>query len=270
MPNHITNQITFGTAPAALEAFQKMLRDMQMEGQPLGSFDFNKLLPMPEELNIESGSRTVQGLKLVREYQNTLDSLSRKKPFLSPKYYAQILQKHKELYRKKRQGDPETWALGEQAYSNLQRFGCPTWYEWCQQNWDTKWNAYQPCPLCKNSDIMVFYTAWNSVPRLIELLSEKYPEQTVFYRWADEDIGHNVGEFSMKAGKIIDINIPEGGSREDYEMSAAIMEISLSDFGLYLTKDGGGYEYREPDDILFSTPKIKPPVKKCKGKECER
>lgn len=48
MPNHITNQITFGTEPAALEAFQKMLRDVQMECQPLGSFDFNKLLPMPK------------------------------------------------------------------------------------------------------------------------------------------------------------------------------------------------------------------------------
>lgn len=270
LPNHITNQITFGTEPAALKAFQKMLRDVQMEGQPLGSFDFNKLLPMPKELNIESSSRTAQGLELVREYQNTLDSLRRRKPFLSPVYYAEILQKHEELHRKKRQDNPEIWALGEKAYSNLQRFGSSTWYEWCQQNWGTKWNAYQPCPLRENSDTMVFYTAWNSIPRLIEILSERYPEQTVSYRWADEDIGHNVGEFSMKAGKIIDINIPEGGSREAYEMSAAITGISLSDFGLYLTKDGRGYEYREPDNILSSTAQIKPSGKKRKEKECER
>lgn len=270
MPNHITNQITFGTEPAALEAFQKMLRDVQMEGQPLGSFDFNKLLPMPKELNIESGSRTTQGLELVREYQNTLDSLRRRKPFLSPEYYTEILQKHEELYWKKRQDNPEIWALGEKAYNNLRQFGSPTWYEWCQQNWGTKWNAYQPCPLCENSDTMVFYTAWNSIPRLIEILSERYPEQTVFYRWADEDIGHNVGEFSMKAGKIIDINIPEGGSRKAYEMSAAIMGISLSDFGLYRTKDGSKYEYREQNDIPFSTVKARSSGKKRERKECER
>ena len=117
---------------------------------------------------------------------------------------------------------------------------------------------------------MVFYTAWNSIPRLIEILSQRYPEQTVFYRWADEDIGHNVGEFSMKAGKIIDINIPEGGSREAYEMSAAITGISLSDFGLYLTKDGRGYEYREPDSILSPIEQAKTSGKKRKEKECER
>ena len=46
MPNHITNQITFGSDSASLAAFQKMLRDMRMEGQLLGSIDFNKLLPM--------------------------------------------------------------------------------------------------------------------------------------------------------------------------------------------------------------------------------
>ena len=58
MPNHITNQITFGSDSASLAAFQKMLRDMRMEGQPLGSIDFNKLLPMPKELNMESGTQT--------------------------------------------------------------------------------------------------------------------------------------------------------------------------------------------------------------------
>ena len=42
MPNNITNQITFGSDSTALAAFQQMAQDMRMEGQPLGSIDFNR------------------------------------------------------------------------------------------------------------------------------------------------------------------------------------------------------------------------------------
>ena len=71
MPNNITNQITFGSDSTAVAAFQKMLHNVRMEGQPLGSIDFNKLLPMPKELDIEAGTRTDRGLKLIQEYHHT-------------------------------------------------------------------------------------------------------------------------------------------------------------------------------------------------------
>lgn len=247
MPNNITNQITFGSDSTALAAFQRMLHDMRMEGQPLGSIDFNKLLPMPKELDVEAGTRTDRGLKLVREYHQALTDLERQKPGLTPAEYALALRKCEGLYRKQRLAAPMTWALGEQAYSNVQRFGSPTWYEWCSRNWGTKWNAYGFPPLEKDSDTMEFFTAWNSVPQIITLLSRKYPEQTITYRWADEDIGRNVGEMTLKGGEVIDINVPEGGSREAYEMAAEIMGAALSDYDLCLTADGSGYEYRDPD-----------------------
>ena len=94
---------------------------------------------------------------------------------------------------------------------------------------------------------MEFFTAWDSVPKIVTLLSRKYPEQTITYRWADEDIGRNVGEMTLKGGEVIDINVPEGGSREAYEMAAEIMGAALSDYDLCLTADGSSYEYRDPD-----------------------
>ena len=127
MPNNITNQITFGSDSAAQAAFQRMLRDIQMEGQPLGSIDFNKLLPMPKELDMEAGSRTDRGLKLVQEYHHALADLERRKPGLTTAEYALSLRQCQGLYRQKRLADPMTWDLGEQAYSNMQRFGSPTW-----------------------------------------------------------------------------------------------------------------------------------------------
>lgn len=227
MPNNITNQITFGSDSAALTAFQKMLHDMRREGQPLGSFDFNKLLPMPEELNMESGSRTYKGQKLVTEYHQVLEDLERQKPSLSPEEYTRGIEQIEELYQEKRMTDPEIWALGERAYINVQKFGSPTWHDWCNRNWGTKWNAYQPHPLREDDHTMCFFTAWDAVLGIITLLSKKYPEQTITYRWADEDIGYNVGEFILKGGEIIDENVPDGGTKEAYELAAKILGINL-------------------------------------------
>lgn len=247
MPNNVTNQITFGSDSAALAAFQQMLRDMQMNGEPLGSIDFNKLSPMPEELNMESGGRTDQGLKLVREYHRALVDLERREPPLTAAEYELELSQCEDLYREKRMADPEAWALGEQAYSNIQRFGSPTWHEWRDHHWGSKWNAYEFQPLGEDSHTMGFFTAWSPVPQIVRLLSRKYPKQTITYRWADEEVGYNVGELTLMGGEVTSNNIPADGSREAYEMSAEIMEINLSDHHLHLTKDGTSYEYRAPD-----------------------
>ena len=76
-------------------------------------------------------------------------------------------------------------------------------------------------------------------------LSEKYPDQTITYRWADENIGYNVGEMVFQKGECTEEFIPEGGSRVAYEMAAEIMETDLASYGLYLNKDKTGYEYRD-------------------------
>ena len=56
MPNHITNLISFGDQPEQVAAFHQMLRDLRQKDGVYGSIDFNKLIPMPESVNIESGS----------------------------------------------------------------------------------------------------------------------------------------------------------------------------------------------------------------------
>ena len=60
MPNHVRNMITFQGDP---ERIREMLTQIQDDEEGFGSIDFNKLIPMPQELGIESGSRTNEGLK---------------------------------------------------------------------------------------------------------------------------------------------------------------------------------------------------------------
>ena len=190
MPNHITNLISFGDQPEQVAAFHQMLRDLRQKDGVYGSIDFNKLIPMPKALDIESGTRTTNGLDAYRRF------------ITGDKAGAVAFQKE----------HPEEWALGKQAYENIQQYGSPT---------------------------------WSSVPTILEALSRKYPDQTISYRWADEDIGSNVGEAVYKNGEMIDANIPEPGSREAHELASDIMGIDLADFDLYLSADKSTYEYHE-------------------------
>ncbi len=265
MPNHITNLISFGSDSTSLSAFQRMLHDMKMDGEPLGSFDFNKLIPMPKELNVEESTRTESAMKLYRTFILERAGVVAENVNSTPDRREAALKALERKWRPRRMQDPMAWKLGEQAYNNLQKYGHASWYGWCIQNWGTKWNAYQSLPLREGDDTMEFLTAWGSVPVIIKKLSEKYPEQTITYRWADEDIGYNVGEMVFQKGECIEEFIPEGGSRIAYEMAAEIMGTDLASFGLYLNKDETGYEYRDEPPV-----EPKPPAKKPKRKEQTR
>lgn len=97
------------------------------------------------------------------------------------------------------------------------------WYDWRCDNWGTKWNAYEISVELEEWDgdpnefsvFIRFCTAWSGVPKLMAILAERFPRLNEFrYTYADEDYGYNVGRYWFKNGKIEDVYIPEGGSRE--------------------------------------------------------
>ena len=51
MPNHVTNVLTLHGEPEQIRA---MLEAIQYDDLGIGSVDFNKIIPMPESLNIEA------------------------------------------------------------------------------------------------------------------------------------------------------------------------------------------------------------------------
>lgn len=73
MPNHVENII-------ALKCDERKIREMleaiKNDDYGLGTVDFNKIIPMPESLNIEAGSRTDRGLKAYSDF-NTIISFNR-------------------------------------------------------------------------------------------------------------------------------------------------------------------------------------------------
>ena len=59
MPNHITNILKF---EGDSEQVHAMLDKIKSDELGFGSIDFNKIIPMPESLNLEAGSRTDEAL----------------------------------------------------------------------------------------------------------------------------------------------------------------------------------------------------------------
>lgn len=65
MPNHVMNVVTFNGNNKKL---QEILEAIKADEIGYGSIDFNKIDPMPSELNIESGSKTNEGLKYYKGF----------------------------------------------------------------------------------------------------------------------------------------------------------------------------------------------------------
>lgn len=65
MPNYVTNVLTLHGNPAQIRV---MLEAIQYDDLGIGSVDFNKIIPMPESLDIEAGGRTSTGLKAYQDF----------------------------------------------------------------------------------------------------------------------------------------------------------------------------------------------------------
>jgi Ferredoxin-like domain in Api92-like protein len=216
MPNHVTNQLKIiASTPERLQEVREFIRGEE-DGVEL-PIDFNKIVPMPESLRIESGSRTDNGLAVLLHRQGD----SRK------------LREMLEYHWVKKEGITDINVLekrlvdsgnadlegAQQAIKNLELYGHKDWYSWANDKWGTKWNAYD-----QNDDgeTISFDTAWRTPLPVFEALSRIFPDVQFNVRFADEDLGHNVGEFTLLDGEGVYEDMPEGGSFEALLMASDI------------------------------------------------
>jgi hypothetical protein len=132
MPNHCQNLLRLTDNP---EQTKKALKKFLTEVDGELIFDFDKVITMPKELQIEAMSAdpsTPEGKKL------------------------------KKLQDK-----------------NLENYGAKDWYDWCTQNWGTKWNSYSN-HIQDNG--VSFDTAWAPpIPVIVELAEKTGKDWTLLY-----------------------------------------------------------------------------------------
>ncbi len=62
MPNYVINKLHLSGEQSRIDELLKSVKGEE------STIDFNKIIPMPESLNIESGSRTYNGLKAYKDF----------------------------------------------------------------------------------------------------------------------------------------------------------------------------------------------------------
>ncbi|MCM1102022.1 MAG: hypothetical protein NC398_11630 [Acetatifactor muris] len=209
MPNHVKNIVRM-EGITKLPLFKTEYDEY--EKRDVTCFDFNKIIPMPESLNMVSGSIETLAIEAVnRRLSQRRYGFQQKysQPQMSDEEYQQRIESHGKT-------EEELLDLGLQYISNKVKYGATSWYDWCCDNWGTKWNAYSNEQ--EDEDTISFETAWSNPEPVMLKLSEMYPEATIEHWWADEDMGSNDGYRVYQGGQIVDGDYCDSCSNEAYEI----------------------------------------------------
>lgn len=228
MPNHVFNRLGFDCPQDRLREILEAIcydgNSEEAEFTGVGTIDFNKIIPMPPSLDIEAGSRTMEGVNLY------LTSLNPAAPHfgsdkMDPEAFSAFVQRIGKTYgfgsRNHNLSEEEIakvtqyasaeelLELGKTAVHNQLQYGATTWYDWRIQpdHWNTKWNSYDPGEYDGGKEI-TFNTAWCPPHPIIQKLSEMYPEVTIRHAWANEDLCADAGEVYYEGGQEVDSIVP--------------------------------------------------------------
>lgn len=234
MPNYAMNTVRVSGDDDSLRALWKLTENEQGE---IGRLDFNKIIPMPEALNIEESNVMHKGLRAVQDFLE-IYALGK-----SPEEFRDVvrnipqssvdtfLRMRTDVYR-------EEWNLELQAYRNIEQYGAASWYDWCVKNWGTKWNACEPTLDSDGNDMdyLRFETAWSAPHPILSKLSEMFPGVTFQHAWADEDLGSNCGERVYSDGKLQEEHIPTS-QRESIALAGSLWELSEEEINQFFEED---------------------------------
>lgn len=233
MPNYVTNKLHLSGEQDRIDELLESIKGEET------LFDFNKVIPMPEALNIEDGSRTDQGMEAYKNFIAVckLNGTAERDLLNIPK------EKEEAFLRSRANVSPEAWELGKTAFQNEQLYGARSWYRWCIDNWGSKWNAMDTNVI--DNVTIIFYTAWSNVYPVIEKLAERFPDIKFDYCWADEDLGSNVGTAGFEKGETVHCSFLEYRSKEAFEFAAEILNYDLGEEGYVFNEKTGTYEWKD-------------------------
>lgn len=96
-------------------------------------------------------------------------------------------------------------------------YGYDNWYDWSMNNWGVKWGPYETEVISDSK--FLFYTA-NATPHSAMVkMSMKYPDIEFRVQYADEDLGFNVGEYTLVNGETIYTKVHKEFTVESFMMA---------------------------------------------------
>lgn len=196
MPNHVYTTIEFANADDAAKVWNENKHIVKDYGDnEVEAFDFNALIPMPESLDVSNGSVTDDALAYAL-YSTDPDMADAKK-IIKEKCSAHDLRWTDRSWERIMENglddeEKDKLATLAKAYAhNIDAYGHMTWYSWANENWNTKWNAYEAQ---LNGKYISFATAWCAPTPIFEALIAKYPDIWMNIYWYEEQGIENVGD----------------------------------------------------------------------------
>ena len=225
MPNWVINKVKFSSR--GKEIIDKITSTNNDEEY----VDFNKIIPMPKILNITSGGNdrdamqyallkmdTLQLKQTIEKLKETSTSFYGnyfEKIYSCKKYTLEELEKVAKEFEEKLNSDKQDRFnevdykelgvnnledLGNAYINNILQYGADSWYDWCCENWGTKWNANNTYVVDDNE--VEFDTAWSCPVNIFKELSRQFSGVEIVVEFADEDIGSNCGKITFLNGEI--------------------------------------------------------------------
>lgn len=156
--------------------------------------DFNKIIPMPEELKIDCTSDPEQIIILLLHQSHLIGIFGSFSPEV--KMAEDIYEKMDDERKKKAE------ELAKKYLMNIAKYDYANWYSWSIAKWGTKWNSFNGySKQHREGDTIFFETANGFCEPVIEALSKSYPGVEFDYAAADESIGAYTIKGTYKAGK---------------------------------------------------------------------
>lgn len=209
MPNYVATEIRI---KGDKEKLDQLVETVSSNDGEYRAFDFNKIVPMPEELNISSCTSGEWGMRYII-------LKSDKDNFLLPDEDRNFI---KQFENMSEEDIKDSLEYGKKYLHNLSKYGYKTWYDWRSDpsNWNTKWNSCDSeCSRIDDNEVMfTFSTAWSFCHPIVKKLSEMFPTLTIEAKWSDEDAGSNTGSIEIRNKVYIRENYPDDGSNEAYKL----------------------------------------------------
>ena len=216
MPNHTANNFTVTGPKADVLRFVAQIKGTDSE------IDFNKVLPIPDELR---GTSSPSRIMTQEEIDQIWAEWNKRKDEGKLSSF--------EMER------PMGLGITQAKYDEfILKYGYADWYDWSIFNWGTKWNAYDvtewsinECSEYTTSATIYYETAWSPATALWLNVSKEYPKCEFYHEFADEGGGF-LGSETNRYGRII--------SEEEFEWD--------SDDGIELREGLGRYWPEDDED----------------------
>lgn len=164
-----------------------------------GKVDFNIICPMPEPLNVASGSSNDTDICVYVSNKLTIPVEEAKEdPYVRecfPEGWFEREYERASKFNEKVLG--AAYERGKVLIDNYNKYGAITWYNWCCDNWGVKWNA-KSTYLDSDINVVYFETPWGPPTEWLKALADLGVDFTL--DWDEE--GGERGEIYTYEGQV--------------------------------------------------------------------